>query len=258
MNRVLFWEHELNADGRVVLEDRRAVHIREILKGEPGQPLRMGIINGQTGQGVIEAMDAARMVVRWTPLAEAPPLSPLDVVLALPRPRVMRRLWAHLAAMGVGRIVLVSASKVERNYFDTHLMSPDIYGPLLIEGLEQSGDTRMPEVVVRRRFRPWLEDELDAMFAGMVRVVAHPAATEIFSELPVVSGQRMVVAIGPEGGWTGYELEQLCSRGFRCVGMGWRALRSDVACLSVLTLAHERFRMVQRQGSGGGAHEKNP
>jgi 16S rRNA U1498 N3-methylase RsmE len=47
-----------------------------------------------------------------------PPRPRVDVLLALPRPKVMRRLWAQLAALGVAQIILTNAERVERHYFD--------------------------------------------------------------------------------------------------------------------------------------------
>jgi len=75
--------------------------------------------------------------------AEIPPRPRVDLLLAVPRPKVMRRLWAQIAALGVGQIVLTNAEKVERNYFDTHILTPETYRPLLIEGLQQARDTRL-------------------------------------------------------------------------------------------------------------------
>ena len=95
--------------------------------------------------------------------AEAPPRPRVDLLLAVPRPKVMRRLWAQLAALGVSRIILTNAERVERPYFDTHVLTPECYRPLLIEGLQQARDTRLPLVSIHRRFKVLVEDELDAL-----------------------------------------------------------------------------------------------
>ena len=98
-----------------------------------------------------------------SPAGETPSRPPVDLLLALPRPKVLRRLWAQIAALGVGRIILTNAARVERNYFDTHVLSAACYQPLLIEGLQQARDTRLPAVTVHRQFKVLLEDELDSL-----------------------------------------------------------------------------------------------
>ena len=175
---------------------------------------------------------------------EAPPRPPVDLLLAVPRPKVLRRLWAQIAALGVGRIILTNAERVERNYFDTHVLDSRTYRPLLIEGLQQARDTRVPEVSVHRQFRKLVEDELDALSPQTQRLVADPtgvvAATAALrtTDLPT----RVLLAVGPEGGWNPFELALLHAQGFSTIGLGPRTLRADTACLALLAIVHEVIR----------------
>jgi RsmE family RNA methyltransferase len=228
------------------LTDRRAAHVRTVLHAGVGQVVRMGQINGNAGRGIVESVDESAVVVRWEPDGCVPSPSRVDLLLALPRPKVMRRLWAPLASMGVGHLVLVNAARVERNYFDTHWLEREVFEPLLLEGLEQSGDTVLPQVSIRRRFRPFVEDELETMFLGNARVVGHPGDADPMTELRLPAAQRILVAVGPEGGWTPFEIELLKSRGFRCVSAGRGTLRSDTACVALLVLAQEVVRRSEK------------
>jgi len=246
MNRVLIRPEELDAGGRIVLSDRRAAHIRSVLRGQAGQALRVGVINGRPGVGRIEAVDAREVVLRWKADEAMPPAPRVDLLLALPRPKVMRRLWAPLASMGVGRVVLVNAARVERNYFDTHWLDPAVYEALLIEGLEQAGDTRLPQVRVERRLKPFVEDEVDGLFPSSLRLLAHPGEGGPIAAQRVPDGERLLLAIGPEGGWSDFEVALFEARGFRRIAMGWRTLRLDTACVALLALAHEAVRCSAR------------
>jgi RsmE family RNA methyltransferase len=169
-----------------------------------------------------------------------PPARPrVDLLLAVPRPKVMRWLWAQLAAIGVGRIILTNAARVERPYFDTHLLTEDVYRPLLIEGLQQARDTRLPMVSIHRQFRILVEDHLDAMAGAAVRIVADPSAAATLTD--VVAAQRpdrVLLAVGPEGGWNAFELALLQAHGFQLAGIGRRTLRTDTACIALLSQVH--------------------
>ena len=170
---------------------------------------------------------------------EVPPRPRIDLLLAVPRPKVMRRLWAQIAALGVGQIILTNAEKVERNYFDTHILAPETYRPLLIEGLQQARDTRLPAVSIHRQFKILIEDRLDDLFGRGLRVVADPSATRLLTDVVRAGGdERTLLAIGPEGGWNGFELSLLATHGFQSAGMGPRTLRTDTACVALLALAH--------------------
>lgn len=240
VNLILLGQHELTNAGIAELRDRRAEHIRNVLHVGPGVSIRAGLINGPRGRATIMEVSADRVVVQCEFDESPPPAPKVDLLLALPRPKVMRRLWAQLAALGVGRIILTNASKVERVYFDTHVLQPETYRPLMIEGLQQAQDTQLPEVTIRKQFKILVEDELDMLFPYGGRLLAdHSAHNHIRDLIFDDPGLRMLVAVGPEGGWTEYEVDLLERHGFRAVSMGQRTLRADTACIAILALVNE-------------------
>jgi RsmE family RNA methyltransferase len=241
VNRILLEPGEVGPDGAAELAGPRAAHLVEVLRAVPGQTVRVGVVDGPRGTACVESLDAGRVRLRCAFEAEPPPRPRVSLLLALPRPKVLKRLWAPLASLGVDRLVLVNAAKVEPNYFATHWIEPAAFRPLLLEGLQQAGDTRLPQVRVARRFRPFVEDELDALFAGAARLVADPSGPERLSGVALPAGASVLLAVGPEGGWTPFELDLLAAHGFRCVGAGPRVLRSDVACVALLAILAERL-----------------
>jgi RsmE family RNA methyltransferase len=240
VNLILLAPGEITGSGEAVLTDARAQHLQGVLKVTPGQTVRIGVADGPRGEGTVSAMAPGSVTLQCTFERAAPPPPAIDLLLALPRPKVMKRLWAQLAALGVGRIILTNAARVERHYFDTHVLTPECFRPLLVEGLQQARDTRMPVVSVHRRFRILVEDELDAMAGDAVRLLAQPdARSSIRERLRDRPGGRVMLAIGPEGGWTSFEARLLESHGFLPAAMGARTLRSDTACIALVALARD-------------------
>jgi len=236
VNRIILEAGEMGADGHVVLHGRRARHIASVLRATPGQVLRVGIVDGPTGEAKVVEADATAVRLTCTVAPSAAPRPPVSLLLALPRPKVMRRLWLRLASVGADRIILTNAERVERNYFDTHWLSPETYRPLLLEGLEQSGDTHLPLVRIERRLKVFLEDELDTLMPDHDRFIADPTGPSLLAEASPPHGDRALLAVGPEGGWTSYERDMFIGHGFRCVGLGKRILRSDDACVALLSV----------------------
>jgi RsmE family RNA methyltransferase len=237
VNLILLEPAEIDDGGCAALEGPRARHVCEVLKAGPGDRLRIGLLNGPLGQGELLEMAGGRVALRCTFDPAPPPRPAVDLLLAVPRPKVLKRLWAQLAALGVGRIALINAARVERCYFDTHVLDPAFFRSLLIEGLQQARDTWLPEVTVHRQFRPFVEDELDAHFGPGRRLLAHPgAAGTVADALAGGESARVLLAIGPEGGWVPFEMEQLQARGFVPVALGGRPLRTDTACVALLAL----------------------
>jgi 16S rRNA (uracil1498-N3)-methyltransferase len=239
VNLILLDKHDRIDPSSVALSGARAAHLLNVLRVTAGQTVRVGMVDGPLGVGTVEAVNAGRVTLRCVFQTSAPPRSRVDILLALPRPKVMRRLWAQLAALGVGQIILTNAERVERHYFDTHIITEASYRPLLIEGLQQARDTRLPAVSTHRQFRILVEDHLDGLFSEGVRLVADPSGTaSIGSVLADRGNQRVLLAIGPEGGWNSFELSLLATHGFTLVGLGPRTLRVDTACTALLAITH--------------------
>ena len=239
VNRILFEPEEV-ADGRVTFGGVRAAHVVEILHGEAGQTLKTGIVDGPIGTSVIERVTpvpGGHEVTARTDHSEQSLAPWVDLVLAPPRPRVLKRLLPQLAALGVGRIVLVGAKKVEKDFWGATLLKAENYRPLLVDGLMQAGTSALPRLETRRNFGRFLDEELDALLPSPRRIVAHPygAGDGAGAALAPRGGSgRLTVAIGPEGGWTDEEVARLETHGFVRRSLGRRILRTDTATVAVL------------------------
>jgi 16S rRNA (uracil1498-N3)-methyltransferase len=239
VNLLLLDERDRIDSHCVTLTDIRAAHVLNVLRATPGQTIRIGRLDGPLGTGTVISAGEGRVTLRCEFEHATPPRQPVDVLLALPRPKVMRRIWAQLAALGVGQIILTNAERVERHYFDTHILTEETYRPLLIEGLQQARDTRVPSVSIHRQFRILVEDHLDGLFGDGIRLAADPSGTaSIGSALNGDHNQRVLLAIGPEGGWNTFELSLLTAHGFQLVGLGPRTLRTDTACTALVAITH--------------------
>lgn len=240
MNLVLIDETELEAGHRVVLADHRARHLREVLRVAVGDSVRVGVIDGPLGRGHIEAIshDTVALCCTW---GEVPPLPRIDILLALPRPKVMGRLYASLAQLGIHRLMLSNGARVERYYFDAHQLDPRYWRSQFLEGLAQARDTRVPVVTVHKSFRVLIEDELPGLATHRFRLVSDPSARVSVREAcqGALPHDRVLLAIGPEGGWNDFERDLLAAHGFDEVGMGPRTLRSDIATIALIALTSD-------------------
>ena len=239
MNLILLETDELQPDGTAILTGKRARHVREVLQAAEGEDIRVGVVDGDVGTATI-LEDAKQLKLQCKLDGGIPPVPRVDLLLAMPRPKVMNRLWPVLASLGVGRILVSNAWKTERNYFDTHVLEPEHVRAGLIEGLQQARDTRLPQVSIHKQFKKLVEDELDGLGPHAVRLVAHPGAGTFPREkLAVLPAEgRVLLAVGPEGGWTPFEVDLLERHGFERTSWGARALRTDVACAVLLGLVH--------------------
>jgi RsmE family RNA methyltransferase len=228
LNLLLLEPAELAADGTARLAGRRATHAVRVLRVAPGDRIQAGLVGGPLGEAEVLAASEGELVLAPRLDRAPPPPSRISLLAALPRPKILRRVLQAVAAMGVKRLVLLGSYRVEKSYFGSPFLAPDAMRRELLLGLEQGKDTVLPEVSVRRLFKPFVEDELDALFPAGARLLAHPAdATPL--HLHPAAADRAAVAVGPEGGFTPYEVAALRDRGFSPFSLGPRVLRVDAA-----------------------------
>ena len=233
MNIVLLHPAELPATGQVLLTERRAEHIHRVIQPKPGDNLRVGVVNGQMGLAEVLHCTDKQVALQVTLNQPAPAPLPVTLLLAMPRPKVLRRLLQSITALGVKQIYLTNSYRVEKSYWQTPFLEADAIQEQLLLGLEQGRDTLLPEVHQRKRFKPFVEDELPALLKGKQGFLAHP--TE--SALPCPSNQQhdSLLAIGPEGGFIAYEVEKLEQAGFQTISLGQRILKVETAVPALLS-----------------------
>jgi len=234
VNLILLTEADRVDGARFRVTGPRARHVAEVLRAEPGRTLRVGLLEGPLGLGTVTATspDAAELACVFD--AAPPPRPRTDLVLAIPRAKSLRKLLPEVTALGIDRLVLFRSWRVAKPYLTQGILDPAEHRPLLHEGLMQAKCTREPVVTVEALFKPFVEDRLPAFAAGAVRLVAHPGGATSLASVRIAADDRVVLVVGPEGGFVPYEVEAFQAAGFTAVSMGDRTLRVETACVALL------------------------
>ena len=226
MNLLLLEDSDFISEHQVILTDRRLKHLLEVQKTNTGDTVKVGQINGKIG--VAEVLNITPEAVTLdVNLTERPPAPlPLTLILALPRPKMLRRIFQTIATMGVKRLYLINTWRVEKSYWQTPWLSDSAIREQLVLGLEQGCDTTLPEIIINKRFKPFVEDELPNIISNTKALVAHPIGV---SPCPAALNQQTTLAVGPEGGFIDYEVAKLVEAGFESITLGNRILRVETA-----------------------------
>lgn len=236
MNILLFEPEELVGELLCLAEsDRRVQHIIQVLGLVPGDALRVGMLNGDMGSARILGVTNGRMTMA-VQLTVPPPVVPgIELILALPRPIMLQRILKQATVLGVRRFHLIRSQKVQKSFFQGSVLRAEHLRELLLQGLEQAVDTRLPEVCIHTRFRPFVEDVLPGLEAG-TRLLAHPGERPTLADFHAQRriGDPLLLAIGPEGGWNEHEVGMFLDQGFTAFSLGPRILHVDTAVLALL------------------------
>ena len=231
VNLLLFASSEVAADGLLRIGDQRLRHLVQVHGKASGDVVRVGQIDGAMGNADILAIDSHEAVLRPRLDSQPPRKLPLALVLALPRPKMLRRILRATAEFGVGELHLVHSYRVEKSYWQTPVLQADTVRDCLLQGLAQSRDTVLPQVLCHRRFKPFVEDELPQLLQEKRALLAHPGD---YPECPRGLSEPTLLVIGPEGGFIPYEVDKLQQAGCQPVTLGPRILRVEHAVTSLL------------------------
>jgi RsmE family RNA methyltransferase len=234
VNLILLFREDFVSQSRdrVLLQGRRLQHVTNIHRASIGDELRVGVLGGHIGQGRITALESDRFEMQVRLEREPPVPLPATLILALPRPLMLKRVLHTATSMGVKRIALIGARRVERSFWSSRALREESVREQLVLGLEQACDTVLPEVSVHPRFKHFVEDELPAGSAGSLALVAHPGSA---AECPARVGRPVTLAVGPEGGFSDFEIETFERAGFEAVHLGERILRVEAAVPALLS-----------------------
>ena len=230
MNLIVLLNNDFIDDTHITLTDKRFEHIRTIHQSSVGDSVKLGQLNGMMGTGIITAITDNKVDIE-VKLDQAPPEKlPLKVILALPRPKMIRRIFRSIAELGIEELIIINSYKVEKSFWNSPALTDEKVEGYLMAGLQQAKDTVLPRVSFKRLFKPFLEDELPAIVQGSRGIIAHPATGK---PCPHSINESAVLAIGQEGGFTEYEVNKFIEAGFEGIHLGERILRVENALAAI-------------------------
>lgn len=213
------------------IEDQRQIkHLNQHLQLRAGDTLKVGVRDGQRYLTEVQSITAQQIMLRPIQAENVPNKVPVHLILALPRPKVLRRMIMDAVTLGVECISLIHSYRVDKSYWQSpFLQQLDDYVTL---GLEQAGDTIVPEIQLYKRFKPFVEDVLPTLITEQrPAYVAHPYAEQ---SMPHAIAHGCNLIVGPEGGFIPYEIELLKKNGCQAMSLGNRILRTETAVSNIL------------------------
>lgn len=232
MNLLLLNESDFFAPDQVKITDRRFMQLRDIIKLENGKCFRAGIVGGKVGTAQVTGFTDSEVTLSVALTHAPPPGNGVTLVCALPRPQTFHKVLHCAVSMGVKQIYFIHSRKVEKSYWDASVLAPDAVDKEIRLALEQCGDTIYPRIEYRKRFKPFVEDELPLLLdSADAAYFGHPRAT---AQLPLQPPRNCVLVVGPEGGFNEFENSLLEQTGVTPVTLGARVLRTEFALAALL------------------------
>jgi 16S rRNA (uracil1498-N3)-methyltransferase len=224
------------ANDVLVLPRAAAHHVSKVLRLSPGALVRVFDGKGREFEATIESSHARQVPVRITREIAPRPESPLHLVLALPSPKADRMDWVlqKCTELGVAEFWPITSARSEP--CARGAASParlERWLRILAAATEQCGRASLPTIEPLTDVRVLL----DRPFAGVRFIATTECEPQTrWPDLPL--GQaRVLLLVGPAGGWEPAEVERALLAGAHPVPLGPRILRSDTAAVAATTVA---------------------
>lgn len=236
MNLILLTNEDIIEGNRYRLKDNRAEHIINILKSSNGDRIEVGLVNGPVGVGTIENIGKTEILLSIDNLKPLEEIKPdITLICALPRPQTVKKILLISGMTGVRDIHFIRANRVEKSFYHSPLLDEENLRPYLLEGLSQGKHTRLPEVTIHKRFKPFFEDIFPGLSdENMIKLLPDMSAENFLNAEYIGENNPLAIAIGPEGGWVPFEIELMQKFGFKPVKLSQSVLRVEHALSAVL------------------------
>ena len=237
MNIVLFEKKDYISESEIKITDKlKFKHITKVLKANIGDSIKLGLLNDLLGFGIITNIDKDSKTIDLKVELNTKAPKPLNIslILAMVRPKSLKKALHIAISMGVKEIFIIKTWKVEKSFWSSPVLDPNYLKAISIEALEQAKDTIMPSITIKKLFKPFIEDELSLLVKGKKSIIAHPIADKSFFDESYLSNTAYL-AIGPEGGFIDYEIDKFKEIGFEVLKLNERILRVEYAIPVILS-----------------------
>jgi len=209
--------------GKATLVGPEAHHLIHVMRAKPGD--RVVLFDGSGAEFTAQVERLRRAEAELTILArhEVDRELPVDLTLGVALPKGERQRWLVEKAveLGVKRLVPL---ETERSVARPGERTLTRLRRTVIEASKQCGRNRLMEIA---EAEGW-PDFMDRTQGAHLRLLA------------LGSSHGVVLAVGPEGGFTGNEITQATSAGWQLVDLGPRTLRTETAAILLASMAAQR------------------
>jgi len=236
MNIIILTEKDITKKNVYKINGERFLHISNILKLKKDDLIEIGLLNGPIGTAKIIGISNTEISLKINSLNSLKKTSiQVDIICALPRPQTLKKVLNTCATMGVSNLYLIRSEKVEKSFFHSPLLEENNYSKYLIEGLSQGKRTNIPKVAIYKRFREFFDSHFNEVGKNSICLLAHPNTDDYLNRFSLKIQKKIILAIGPEGGWNDFEIEFMEERGFKKIKLSESILRVENAVTASLS-----------------------
>ena len=232
-------EHPLALGQTLSLPEEAANHLVRVMRLREGDGCVLFNGDGHDYRATLVLVGKRDAQVRIEATERVDNESPLPITLlqGIARGEKMDLILQKATELGVSAIVPVNAERTEVK-LDAARAEKRLahWTSVVVSACGQSGRARVPTVAAPAS----LLEAARQMPAAALKLTLDPLGEHRLSTLPPAPG-GVVIAIGPEGGWSPRDRQALLDAGFQGLQLGPRILRTETAGLAAIAAVQARL-----------------
>jgi 16S rRNA (uracil1498-N3)-methyltransferase len=242
MNSILLLPEEVGDKGEFSVCGPRAEEIFDAHGSSPRTRFKAGILGCSKGEVSVAAWSKDLITGQYIVTAAPEARISISVIVGAARPQGTKRVLQLATMMGIEEVLFVATLNSQKSYLSSQIFEEYQQAKILRRALEQAQDV-VPPVIERYWSLKRCLETLTARYEEKIQLIYADtreslAPAEVFSlQQTRTGGNRLVLALGPEGGWHDTEREEFDRfRGWVC-SLGSRILTVDVAFAALVAHA---------------------
>src|SRR5690242_12892495 len=225
-------------EGRGIVHGRELTHLMKVLRLRPGDFVTVFDNSGWEHEAIIETLTSERgeLKIVESHATHCDPSLPITLAVGLTKGEKLDWVIEKATELGVTTIVPFSSNyTVPKLDKDKIHKRAERWRKIAVSAAKQCGRSRIPEVRSLCSFENFLSEPWpETLKLIFWENESEQSLRELFQKCRET--KSVLLAIGPEGGFSKSEVELANTRGFQSVHMGRRILRAETAALAALTL----------------------
>jgi 16S rRNA (uracil1498-N3)-methyltransferase len=221
-------------DGSACLPSDQAHHLRNVLRIAGGDTIEIFDGEGTGYLGVVDLQERQVFIRNLQPLPVRPRQVSLILAAALIKPTKFEWMLQKATELGVDWIIPLETRlcdvRISESRVDSRL---ERWNRIVREASKQCGRLDAPRLRKPLSFPDFLRDE---EFASCKKVLFYEKAVDLWQYDGNAISARILICVGPEGGWDDREIEQAQEAGCRVFSLGSRTLRAETAALAAVSI----------------------
>jgi 16S rRNA (uracil1498-N3)-methyltransferase len=243
--KLFFAEPKQINDTQIILDDFESRHIAQTLRKKTGDAIHL--TDGCGNHYISEIIKDGKNLQLEIKHSERIRRSRTRVILGVGfiKPNRLELILEKCTELGVNEFILFKS-----HYTNYISFNKDRFLKIFRQAIKQSLQYYLPEITILKSLDEMVEQTSDIQHRFCAIDSESIPILDILNSSSILQEDSLLITIGPEGGFTPEEVEQMQKHKFLSVSLGQNRLRTETAAISTISIIQSFIQQKKEAGFG--------